>query len=59
VIDTLDVRGTLAVEDGEKVIYVNLCLTADEPGERLSVSNWPKMQQEVVGCDSRKDGQVG
>jgi ribosome-binding ATPase YchF (GTP1/OBG family) len=56
VIEMLDVRGTLAVEDGEKAVYVTLRLTGDEQPTRLSVSNWPKMQQELVVCDSRKDG---
>ncbi len=47
IIEILDVRGVLAVENGEKVVYVTMRLTGDEP-IRLSVTNWPKLEQSSI-----------
>ena len=41
IIELLDVRGILAVEAGEKVVYASFALTpSGERGERLKLSNY-------------------
>lgn len=47
IIELLDVRGKLAVENGEKVLYAWFILTDKAQPKRLSVSNWPKMAESL------------